>query len=264
MINKLRQSYFLLLFTSLFLVSCGQEDNKAEQLNESVKDSTSRTSVDNEQSNNQVKVLGADVSHFQGNIDWKEVKKDGVFWAYSKATGGITYTDSLFAQNRKEAVNAGVAFGAYHFYYSNDAPEDQVDNFINHVKEINKGELPPVLDLEAGGIKGEVDIKQYQKEVLTWLTLVEEKLDVQPIIYTNYTFGNAYLNDSSFAKYQLWIADYNLEDAPEIPLAWSSASKTWLMWQKSEKGSFKGISSTNVDHDVFNGSLDELKLLIKK
>ena len=43
------------------------------------------------------RVRGIDVSHHQGAIDWQAVARDGVQFAYLKATEGTTFTDPAYA-----------------------------------------------------------------------------------------------------------------------------------------------------------------------
>ena len=45
--------------------------------------------------------LGPDVSHWQGTIDWHQVKSGGYGFAIAKATEGTKGTDSQFKTNWK-------------------------------------------------------------------------------------------------------------------------------------------------------------------
>jgi len=44
-------------------------------------------------------VKGIDVSKWQGTVRWDLVKQSEISFAYTKATGGITYTDPEFKNN---------------------------------------------------------------------------------------------------------------------------------------------------------------------
>jgi lysozyme len=151
--------------------------------------------------------LGIDVSHFQGKINWEEIKQNNITFAYAKATEGHTYVDPKFNLNWKNMSSANIAKGAYHFYTTSSNGITQAQHYINTVKEISKGDLPPVLDLEQGGLMDKVTIEEYQNEVISWLNEVETKFGVKPIIYTNNPFANTYLNKPHFANYVLWIAE---------------------------------------------------------
>ncbi len=199
-------------------------------------------------------VLGIDVSHFQGDINWKEIKDAKLLFAYDKATQGEGYRDPDYAQNREGAHAVGLSHGAYHFYVAGDDPAKQANNFLA-VVDYASDDMPPVLDLEQGGMKKGINAQTYQQNVLKWLNLVETKLNIRPIIYTNHPFGNEYLDHPDFAKYDLWIAEYEV-DTPKIPNAWKEEG--WLIWQRSERGKVEGAVG-NVDHDLYNPKADFIK-----
>lgn len=193
------------------------------------------------------RVLGIDVSHFQGKINWEDIKADNVTFAYDKATQGSGFKDPYYSKNKIGAHEVGLAHGSYHFYTSDADPKEQATLFIS-VIDYGSGDMPPVLDLEQGGVKGTVETEKFQQDIFTFLKMVEDKLGVKPIIYTNHPFGNQYLNDPKFADYELWIAEYGV-DTPKIPRAWDE--KGWLIWQRSERGKIQGAVG-DIDHDLFN------------
>lgn len=198
--------------------------------------------------------LGIDVSHFQGDVDWEEIRSHKISFAYTKATQGRSYVDTRFNKNWSDMLTAEITRGAYHFYSSEDAGKEQALHFIKTVKELKKGDLPPVLDLEQGSINGKVDVENFQKEVKIWLKTVEEKFGIKPIIYTNNPFANEYLNHSDFADYMLWVAEYGVKK-PKTPIAWQG--KGWSIWQRTERGNIEGEVG-NVDHDTSRVSLKKL------
>lgn len=195
--------------------------------------------------------IGIDVSHFQQNVDWEEVRKAGITFVYSKATQGTSNVDPKYKRNREETHANGFHHGPYHFYVPSHDPIQQAEFFVKTVQFMEKDMMPPVLDLE---MIPQIPVKQYQKDVLAWLKKVEADLGVKPIVYTYYPFGNQYLNNPEFADYHLWIAEYGVS-APKIPTAWKD--KGWLMWQRSERGKIEGAVG-NVDHDLLKGTPDEI------
>ena len=60
-------------------------------------------------------IHGIDVSRYQGDIDWRRVKRAGTEFAWIKATEGGDYVDPKFMENWNQARAAGVPRGAYHF-----------------------------------------------------------------------------------------------------------------------------------------------------
>lgn len=201
---------------------------------------------------------GIDISKYQGNeLDVLEKKKDSLSFVICKATEGETYTDPDFDENWKAIAQKGFIRGAYHFYRSNDAPEDQVKLFLNAISDLKETDLPPIVDFEEASIDHSQSITKHQSGLISFLQQVESKTKRKPIIYTNLHIGNSYLNDTAFSVYPLWIAYYSHKTKPEMPLAWKDAN--WLIWQKS--GSYK-YENFNNDFDVFNGSLRELEEFI--
>lgn len=201
-------------------------------------------------------ILGIDVSHFQGDVNWQEIKDANIIFVYDKATEGATFTDPKYAQNKAGAHQNDLAHGSYHFYTTDSDPIKQAEFFTKTI-DYGNGDMPPVLDLEEGGIKGTVDTDEFQEEVLKWLNYVEQQLGIKPIIYTNHTFGDKYLTSAEFSKYQLWIAEYGV-NSPKVPKIWDDTG--WLIWQRSERGSIEGAIG-QVDHDLYNPqkSFEEVK-----
>lgn len=194
---------------------------------------------------------GIDVSHFQQDVNWEDIKKAGITYVYSKATQGIGNVDPKYKRNRELTHANGLRHGPYHFYVPSHDPVQQADFFVKTVQFMEKDMMPPVLDLE---MIPNIPVKRYQQDVLTWLKKVEAALGVKPIVYTYHPFGNQYLNNPEFANYHLWIAEYGVT-APKIPLAWKE--KSWLMWQRSERGKIEGAIG-NVDLDLLKGLPDQI------
>ena len=203
-------------------------------------------------------VHGIDVSKHQGNIDWKRVnlmEKNGIriAFAYIKATEGITRQDEKFDTNWKHSAENGLLRGAYHFYYPSRDADKQADNFIKKVK-LNKGDLPPVVDIELSNGKSS---KKICLGLKVYLEKIEQHYSVKPIIYTNINFYNTYLK-GSFDDYPLWIAGYFDHER-----FYNEFETLWTLWQHSERGKVDGING-NVDFNVFNGSITKFNQMIIK
>lgn len=202
---------------------------------------------------------GTDVSHWQGDIKWNLVKKDGISFAFIKATEGVDYEDHKFSKNLKEAKEAGILVGAYHFCTPSGL-EDAVHeaaHFINTVKKyggFDVLDLPPVIDIEKNqGLTRE----QISKIVRTWVEKVKADVKIQPIIYSYTYFIQDYLEES-LCDIPLWLAHYDGKLPPN-----SSGWNSWQFLQYTDKGRVGGISG-NVDLNEFNGNQTELELLCLK
>lgn len=199
-------------------------------------------------------IHGIDVSKHQGIISWQDVKQMQVGnirigFAFIKATEGLGMMDDQFRRNWFQAEKAGMVKGAYHFFIASKSGKAQAENFLETVK-LSPGDLPPVLDVEQ---TNGVSVSQLQQRVADWLQLVEGKLHVKPIIYTNADFYKFYLADR-FNNYPFWVAHYL---APEKP----RTDRNWHFWQHNESGHVSGISG-HVDFNVFNGDSIAFKKIL--
>jgi len=200
-------------------------------------------------------IHGIDVSRYQQTISWDDVRDMQVDdikigFAFIKATEGISSYDPYFKRNWRKAREVGVVRGAYHFFIPTKDGKMQARNFINRV-DTEKGDLPPVLDVEQAYGASVADVR---KEIKAWLQVVETYYKVKPIIYTYIDFYNKYLK-GSFEEYPLWVAHYLQPHQPRI-------TRDWTFWQHSEQGHVNGIIQ-KVDFNVFNGdSLTFRALLI--
>ena len=201
------------------------------------------------------KVHGIDISHYQGDVNWKllEWTRQGQFpvsFIFMKATEGGDFADDKFVANFDSARAHGFIRGAYHFYNPKTDANKQADFFIHSVK-LEPGDLPPVLDIE----KKSRDVKKLQDDLKIWLRKVENHYGVKPIIYASYKFKTKYLNDSVFDSYPYWIAHYYVDSV--------RYQGEWKFWQHTDVGTLPGIDE-EVDLNVFNGSLSEMKRLLIK
>ncbi len=205
-------------------------------------------------------LYGIDISADQENEILSIHKNtDSLSFIICKATGGITIQDPDFKLNWKQIHDKGFIAGAYHFYYSHDSPQAQVNNYLNEVGEFAATDLPPIVDFEGYGIDTDQSLQEVQNSLKKVLELIQIRTGRTPIIYTNVSIGNKYLTDAEFAKYPLWIADYNGRSKPEMPGAWKDTE--WVLWQQTSKYIING--DTN-DLDLFNGDLQQFKDFINK
>ena len=193
-------------------------------------------------------VHGIDVSAYQGAIDWPEVARHRVRFAFIKASEGATLRDPRFARNWREARGAGILSGAYHYFQPNRDGAVQAELFINLVP-LAAGDLPPVLDVEATRFH---DVAELRREVRQWLELVQAHYGVPPILYSNYGFYRRYLA-GHFDDFPLWLAHYEVA-RPTLP------ATRWIIWQHSDEAYVPGIRGT-VDFNVFQGSYEALQAL---
>ena len=199
-------------------------------------------------------VVGIDVSQYQGKIDWSKVDSIGelrkIGFAYIRATAGSNKTDSRFEENWRLAKENKMLRGAYHYYRPNENSLAQAKNFIK-VVQIEKGDLPPVLDIEQ--IPSVQSLDSLKVGLRRWLNVVESHYKVRPIIYSGERYYTDFLREE-FKDYIFWIANYNffVENIKE----------DWMFWQFTEKGTIPGIDG-NVDVNIYNGTPKMLTYMTK-
>lgn len=204
-------------------------------------------------------VHGIDVSHHQEEINWSQLlSRDQLGdtvkfqFAFIKATEGNWSVDVAFADHWEEAHNNQVICGAYHYFLADRDAIKQAQNFCSTV-DLQRGDLPPVIDIEETRGKSKADIVQGVKSMAE---VLEKRYGVKPILYSNISFIEDYLSDD-FSGYYFWVAHYYEED-----LNISSDIK-WLFWQHNDKAMLFGDNDL-VDVNVFNGNRTLLKEFLIK
>lgn len=199
-------------------------------------------------------IHGIDISHYQGDIDWDDLSNAMIEgcplrFVMIKSTEGSTRLDSKFKENFRQAREYGYIRGAYHFWSNKSSARDQAYHFLNKVR-LEDGDLPPVLDVEHK--PKDRSVEDFQRDVLTWLHIVEDKYHVKPIIYTYYKFKDKYLSAPVFNDYPYWIAHYYVDKV--------EYKGPWKFWQHTDAGKLPGIKGY-VDFNIYNGSFYDMKKL---
>lgn len=173
-----------------------------------------------------------DVSTWQGNIDWKKVKKSGCGYAIIRAGFGreTSQVDNQFERNYKNAKAAGVKLGVY--WYSYAVNRDDAVKEAKACLSVLKGkslEMPVFFDME------ESFMTKYSRATLTGMakafcdTVI--KGGFESGVYSNLNWFTNYLNYSELkALYPIWLAQ------------WSSSPQLECdIWQYSSEGTVAGI-----------------------
>jgi lysozyme len=199
-------------------------------------------------------IHGIDISHYQGEIDWEQLKNamiEGcpVRFVIIKSTEGASRLDDHFRENFNQVREYGFIRGVYHFWSNKSSAREQAYYFLDKV-HLTEGDLPPVLDIEHKPADKSVD--DFQRDVLTWLHIVEDKYHAKPIIYTYYKFKEKYLSAPVFDDYPYWIAHYYVDKV--------QYQGKWKFWQHTDAGKLPGIKGY-VDFNIYNGSFYDLRKL---
>lgn len=189
---------------------------------------------------------GIDISKYQGKIDWKKVSGNSkIQFVYIKATEGASLLDRRYKSNIKEARNAGILVGSYHFFTSRRSAQEQFRHFKRNVDK-SKQDLIPMVDVEESGVRG-CSREKLQKSLEEFMQLVKQEYGKYPLLYSPYGFYNKMLAPE-FNKYFIFIARYS-KSTPRL-----HGPGKHNIWQYSEKGRIDGIPNP-VDLDKFeNGT----------
>lgn len=184
---------------------------------------------------------GIDVSVWQGNIDWNKVKADGIEFAIIRSGWGWQgdgEMDTYFHQNIKNAKNAGIKVGVYHYSYASSVKNARQE--AKYCLEIVKSvgiplDLPIYFDIEDKSISNRHDKETRTNMCIAFCTEIENA-GYWAGVYANLNWYNNYLSKEKLAnKYTLWLAQYNTTHDMDCDV-----------WQYTSSGKVNGING-NVD-----------------
>ena len=194
-------------------------------------------------------VQGADVSYYQGNIDWDVLESQGISFCFIKATEGIDHSDTQFRQNWSTAQDSGIYVGAYHFYRFENSGREQAENFMQQVP-VTENTLPPVIDVELYDDSGILpDVQETRDNLQEMLDLLEEHYGVKPILYAAPNTYRKYISCFQ-GEYPIWISNYYYQPYFD-----------WTFWQYTDSGMLQGYDGDqmHIDLNVYSGSMDEFR-----
>lgn len=179
---------------------------------------------------------GIDVSHWQGNPNFKQVKAGGYKFAFLKATQGTNYKDTAFETNFINAKKAGLYVGAYHYATFSTVAQAKAEAkwFIKALKGKTLT-FPAVLDLEEN--KGGASKKVLTDGAIAFMEALESA-GYFAMIYSGKSFYENTLDQLRLKPYATWIARYN-----------STLGRSAGIWQYSDRGSVKGVAG-NCDVNI--------------
>jgi lysozyme len=194
-------------------------------------------------------VHGIDVSKWQGDIDWRKLRRADIAFAYIKSTEGGDHRDDRFEDYWRGAKRAGIPRGAYHFYYFCRTAKQQAAWFIANTPK-DASALPPVLDIEwnhqSRTCKKRPDPEIIRQEMAVFLDIVHAHYGKKPMIYTTVDFHRQNL-EGHFSNYQFWLR--SVADHPDNVYR----QRDWQFWQYTGTGRVPGIDG-DADINVFAGT----------
>ena len=194
---------------------------------------------------------GIDVSYYQGEIDWKQIKEAGFDFAFIRigyrgyGAEGTLNEDERFTENLSGALEVGLDVGVY-FYAQAISEEEAAEEaaFVLDLLDDVTLTLPVIYDpeyvLDEDGNKlsqartSTIDGDQITQNTLSFCNAMENA-GYETGFYANMLFEALVLDMAALSEYTVWYADY--EDTPQTPYAFS-------YWQYSDSGKIDGIEGS--------------------
>lgn len=196
-----------------------------------------------------VSSAGIDVSEFQNEIDWEQVKQAGIEFAFirvgyrSYGEGKVVY-DSAFQRNIEGAQEVGIKVGAYFYSQATNTDEaiEEADAVIDALAPYDIT-YPVVYDWELiyhdNARTDDVTVEALADCCVSFCERVKDS-GYTPMIYQNTGTAMHKLDLPRIKDYDFWLADYS--DKP-------SFYYDYKIWQYSNTGRVPGIEG-DVDLNI--------------
>lgn len=185
---------------------------------------------------------GIDVSHHNGEINWKSVKDSEIEFAIIRAGYGIenpNQVDKKFEHNYSECKRLGIPVGAYHYSYARSVEDAKKElEFFLKIVSGKQFEYPMFFDIE------DVSLNSLGKQTLTDIVVKFcsglREAGYYAGLYSNPNWLCNMLDYERLKDYDLWLAQWGPKSDPHFEKS---------MWQYSSGGRIDGIAG-DVDLDI--------------
>ena len=185
---------------------------------------------------------GIDISEFQGEIDFEEVRRSGIEAVYIRVSAG-EYTDEYFAENYERAKAAGLKIGFYHYVTARSVDEGRRQaRFFASLAAGREPDMRLAMDFEYFGSLSVSQINAISEAYLDELTALTRR---EAVIYSDLSNARNIFSRALAEKYPLWAAQYGA-DEPSANGKW----REWVGFQYTDEGRVGGIYG-NVDRNIF-------------
>lgn len=182
---------------------------------------------------------GIDVSKWQGNINWGEVKNSGYSFAILRVGYGKDGADKMFEANYAGAKRVGLGVGVYLYSYASSVQDARIEArfCLKNIKD-KQLEFPVVYDIEDCSMLALTTDKR--TDCCYAFCEAVEDAGFYSMIYANPNWLRNYLHGEKLAsRFDLWLAQWGAREP----------SYRCGIWQHSETGNVPGIIG-NVDLDI--------------
>ncbi|MBQ8131796.1 MAG: hypothetical protein IJ193_04835, partial [Bacilli bacterium] len=189
-------------------------------------------------------MIGLDLSYWQGNIDFKKLKKNGVEFLFirvgSENKEGEFFVDKKFEEYMKGAKENNIPVGIYYYSYadSKSKAKKEAKWVIRQIKKYDV-DLPVVFDWENWNHYRDYNLSFHSlTEVADTFLETIENAGYDGMLYSS----KYYLENIWYPmKYQKWLAHYTTQ---------TDYQGKYKVWQICSNGKIDGIPDNLVDIDI--------------
>ena len=154
------------------------------------------------------KLSGIDVSHYQGDINWKAVKEYGIDFAFIKCLQGKSRVDECFHTNMRNAISNDIPVGVY-VYSKAKTIDDAVVEAKRVIKECSQYKLtyPVVFDFESKHFE-DMSLSMRGKIIDAFCQTILSDGKYIPMLYSSRYWLMHMIPAEVVKKYDIWLAEY--------------------------------------------------------
>lgn len=155
-----------------------------------------------------VKLKGIDVSHYQGDINWKAVKEYGIEFAFVKCLQGKSKVDECFHTNMRNAISNDIPVGVY-VYSKAKTIDDAVAEAKRVIKECSQYKLtyPVVFDFESKHFE-DMSLAMRGNIIDAFCQTILSDGKYIPMLYSSRYWLMHMIPVEVVKKYDIWLAEY--------------------------------------------------------
>lgn len=152
---------------------------------------------------------GIDVSGWQGNIDYAQVKNAGIDIVYMKSSEGRDFVDPYFNENYTNAKANGLKVGFYHYLTARSREEaiEQARFFVSVISN-KTPDCRLAMDFESFG---ELTVAEINEIGITFMQTVQSLSQKEMVIYSDTSNASSRFG-GELTNYPLWVAQYEVEE----------------------------------------------------
>ncbi|MFJ8262413.1 DUF5776 domain-containing protein [Rummeliibacillus sp. NPDC094406] len=241
---------FVAIFVAMFVFTVSMHRANAEEFGPANPDSTTEwetTPIVVDTSNkNKLKLMSsepsepiiADISKWQGNIDWAKASKK-LDLVIIRTQHGSTDEDTLHKKNEEGAKKYGVPFGVYAYSLA-ESTADAKAEANDFYRRTDKDALFYVIDVEQNTSKSGESMRAITN---AYIEQLRSKTDKKIGLYIAHHLYNTFNLDTSKADF-VWIPRYST----------TKPSYSYDLWQYTDRGRIDGINA-NVDLNRLNPNI---------